>query len=204
MAKIHVRGAAERRFPADQMEITVSVRASSVSSGEATRQGRAKTEQLLTLLQDRFGIPPEEVRLDSESIQSEYGVEERYSFRKAMRLRCKADLALSEALTQALEETESVGCDLSFDLSDRTAAEEEVIAAALEDARRKARLIAAATGAKLVGADEVRYEVYGAEPPEARMFKADTVALGGSALAARLSLPEITIDKELTVSFVCE
>ena len=60
MAKIHVRGAAERRFPADQMEITVSVRASSVSSGEATRQGRAKTEQLLTLLQDRFGIPPEE------------------------------------------------------------------------------------------------------------------------------------------------
>ncbi len=198
MANLHVRGAAEREFPADCFTLRIEAAAVQPTAAAAAEAGRTAVEAFLQKLSDTLGIAPEQLRLEGENLSQHYGQEPAYRYTKNMSLRVNADLQMLSAFSALTEQTENITYSLDYSRTDMAACEAEVMRAAIADSRAKAELIASGLGTAIAGAGDVRYEVPEEAMPDAAMCRA--AGFGACKdLAAQMQLPVVTLRKEIVV-----
>ena len=203
MGKIKVKGSAKMKFQAELLEMNFTIQGSGKSSGTAIADGKKKVEQLLSTMQEKLNIPPENFRLENDAVSENYN-RNSYTFTKSISVSVKADLAILEQLTDLVSEIPDTSYSTNFKLDTVSQKEKTVIQMAFEDARQKADMIAFCSGQTVTSVDEINYEYHAfTEEEEMQRF---AVACGAVSekLASKLSLPEQEISKEVNVIFLIE
>ena len=207
MGKISVKGSAAMEFTADVMELSLTVNAESASAVTAAQKGKAQTEALLKTLAE-LGIDLAEMAMKSESVSEQRGFNGNpptYRFTKNMELKTAASLPLLEEISAAIVENNiPAHYSESFALSNRGDCENQVITAALADARAKAELIASATGGRITGLDSAEYEYCDGAAVMCCKGAAGELMRGAEPLAARLSPDKVTVSKEIKTVWTAE
>lgn len=207
MGTLRVRGTAECRFPADRFTVHIEIRSEKGSTGEAIAAGKAQTEELLKLMQERLGLAPESFRLQDEAVRQNYGDKPGYQFTKSISTEIEADLSVLERMTSLLQTLSETEYHISYALSDLAEKGQQVLKQAVENSRRRAELIAAAVGQKITGIEDVRCEYMDDDDnfTDRPMMKcAGAMNECEIILADRLSKPEQTISKEVQIVWKTE
>ena len=158
MTKIKVSTSAAKEFDCDKMTVTFTVAVHDNDSTIAAKAGKEQTEKLLAALEEKVSIKPEDIVFERENVGSSYYRENNgCSYTKKLEFSAKADMALVSNLADIAKELKYVGYDVDFSLLDRKAKEDEVLASATEDSRKKAEIIAKGLGLKITGIDEVSF-----------------------------------------------
>lgn len=118
-----------------------------------------------------------------------------YRVTNTVRVRVRALDQLGSLIDAASTAGANVIYGVSFGLSDRSAAEDEALAAAIKNARRKADRAAAAAGVRIAGIASIQ-EGGAGRPPEPVMF-----AARAAMMATPISAGETTIAEDVTVVF---
>ena len=115
----------------------------------------------------------------------------------------EADQNLVQAMTARMEEMENVAFHISFGLDREAEKEQEVLAMAVADARRKAEAIAAALGQRLTGIGDVSSDSFAAEDEAPTCLRKNSVSADGG-LAGQIRRPVVTIAKTVNVVWNAE
>ena len=203
MTKIKVSTSAAKEFDCDKMTVTFTVAVHENDSTTAAEVGKEQTEKLLAALEEKFSIKPEDIVFERENVGSSYYRENKdYSYTKKLEFSAKADMAVVSALADIAKELKYVGYDVDFSLSDRKAKEDEVLAAATEDSRKKAEIIAKGLGLKIIGIGKVSF---GGEMlclcEQAKFMALSEEPQGRSALVA---LPKEKVESSVDITWLAE
>ncbi len=202
MSRLKINGFAEMSFDTDIFDISITVKAFADTSGSALSDGKAKTEEFLSVMSEKLGISPKSFTLSSDSVNRIYGDNQQYCYTKEMTLRLESDLASVETVTDVLGGMENTEYRISYSLSDTASKEKLVLTEAIKDSRRKAELIAETLGQKITGLEEADFE-YAEEIQlmrSAPMLKANSC----DSLASQLNNPVQTISKNISMVWISE
>lgn len=202
MSRLMVKGTASIDYTADIFRITMILRSSSASSGEAMNEGKDRTEQLLRKMQEELDISPQDLIWEADNTQRQYGDRAEYRFSKHIALEIGADLGAAERVKSLLAELQDVEYNISTELANRGEKEHEVMHAAVADSRQKAELIASALGQKIVGMDEVNFEFTDQSNGMLRCAKA--CCADCDSLASKLQTPVVNISKSIDITWIAE
>lgn len=155
MSKLNVTGSAKMEFPVDIFNVSITIHSSANSSGETVASGKKKVEQFLGIMKEKLGIEPECFKLEDDSVREEYGNNKSYSYTKKISIEINADLSALSKMTSLLEELSNVEYNISFELSDETEKEKQVIEAAIQDSKTKAEVIASSLGQTIQGCEDI-------------------------------------------------
>lgn len=151
---VTVRGSAQTELPADEATVVFSVVASSPSLAEARTQAAADAQKLLRALEDS-GVPREQLQSRRFQVEPLYG--ERGNAARPTGYRVVNSIELTtthlDALGRFVDTALAAGANqvgsLSFRCRQTAAAEQQLLADAVRDARRKAETLATAADRRL-------------------------------------------------------
>ena len=202
MSKLSVKGTADMDFAVDLFIVTITIRATAPSTGEAIQSGKKKTEQFLATMQDKLGIEPSCFKLETDSVKEEYNNKNTYSYTKKLSLEIKADLAALSQITSLLGELNNVEYNVDFDFSDEDEKVKQVIDAAISNSREKAELIASSLGKTIQGVDEINFDTpYGGKY---RSLAKSVCVEDYPDLETMLKNPTKTITKSIYIDWIIE
>lgn len=203
MTKIKVNAGAAKEFDCDKMTVTFTISVKDDDSGKAAAVGKEQTEKLLAALEERASIKPENIVFDGENVGNSYYREDKdFSFTKTLEFSAKADMALVSALADIAKDLKYVGYDVDFSLSDRHAKEDEALAAATENSRRKAEAIAKGLGLKITGIDEVSFG--GGMYFMCEQEKLMTLSAEPQGRSALVALPKEKVESSVDITWLAE
>jgi uncharacterized protein YggE len=198
MGKLNVKGSAEMEFAVDIFGIAIKIHSKATSSGEVILSGKKKTEQFLRLMNDELNIEPSSFQLKSDYVSSDH---EYYNYTKEIKLLINSDLSVLSRITTLLEELSDVTYDVDFYFSDEISKEKQVINDAINNSREKAEIIASSLGKKIIGVDEVNYEL----PSGVRRNLAKSICVEDYPnLESMLKNPTKTIAKSVYINWIIE
>lgn len=203
MSKINVCGSARIEFDTDRMEIQISVRAFGKTSGEALKEGKAKTEKLLGDMQSELGIAPSSFILENDNISKQYN-DRSYQFTKSIILRLPTDLKAAEGITDLIANTDDTEYNISFSLSNSEEKTAQVINAAIADSRKKAELIASGLGQKITGAEDISFDTDQVNFVQVRSTPKCLMAKPCQTLSSLLQPRKETIEKSIYITWITE
>lgn len=203
MSRISVCGSARMEFDTDRMEIQISVRAFGKSSGEALREGKAKTEKLLGDMQSELGIAPSSFILESDNVSKQYS-DKSYQFNKGIILRLPADLKAAEGITDLIANTDDIEYNISFSLSNSEEKTAQVVNAAIADSRKKAELIASGLGQKITGAEDISFDTDQVNYVQVRSHAKYLMEKPCQTLSSLLQTHKEKIEKSISITWLAE
>ena len=203
MTKINVSAGAAKEFDCDKMTVTFAVSVHDKESTRAAAVGKEQTEKLLAALEEKASIKPEDIVFERENVSNSYYREDRdFSFTKKLEFSAKADMALVSILADIEKDLKYVGYDVDFSLSDRHAKEDEALAAATENSRRKAEAIAKGLGLKITGIDEVSFG--GGMYFMCEQEKLMTLSAEPQGRSALVALPKEKVESNIDITWMAE
>ena len=206
MGKIKMGGSAFMEFEPDYYRCTVSVSVEGATSGAAVADGRAKVEEILRALRDELGIEIESIVLSKEKVEEKYN-RNIYEFSKAFYFDYAPDNAITEAIAKIFENFTSVEYSVHFNLNDEDAKRKQVISLALEDANKKAELLANALGSKIVGFEEIEYRYDDCELDDESSMDwmiQESIHHKSNSLASQLKNQKIRLEESVEVIWLTE
>lgn len=207
MGKIKMGGNATMEFDPDYYEFHITVSVISGTSGNAISKGRSRTEEVLSLLQDKLGFDVKKFTLKDEKTSSRYDRKDGYKFEKKFYFRYKADNNITESVVALLEKMSDVEYEVKFKLENESEKEQLVMSSAINNAREKAEKLATALGSHINGFEEIRYE-FDEETYEDTMDYMCACASPNKAvsesLASDLKNPKIEISKTVEIIWLTD
>lgn len=157
MGRLIVSGKGERSYIADRMSITLCFYGIAHTMRDSMEWVQEQCEDFLDNLQ-AYGITPENIEvLEEQAVQmSPSGGAKCISARRSMRLSMEADTKLYNGIVSLIRKN-NYSCDyqVKYYISDVSQYEEELLKAAVENARKKAEVLATVAGKKLLGISEI-------------------------------------------------
>ena len=203
MSSIRVSGNAKRDYAAERFQLQIQVQASGTTSGKAVKAGNQAVEAFLRTMQEALAIEPKDWTAGEYSVERSYAAEHEFNFSRSLNLWVEADQNLVQAMTARMEEMENVAFHISFGLDREAEKEQEVLAMAVADARRKAEAIAAALGQRLTGIGDVSSDSFAAEDEAPTCLRKNSVSADGG-LAGQIRRPVETNEKTVNVVWNAE
>ncbi len=190
----------KQELSADRVDLFVTVRGSSVVSGDQALKKAKEVSQFVEALSS-FGLSPEAVQLQGVSIETSSGVLLKSSSATyRLKVRCEKLEQLAELLDIIASQKNAALERLEWKYPEE-AARERGLDAALEKAKTKAVKVSAALGVKLLGVYDMIENVYDEEAPFPQ-FAAQTMpfrAQGKSAVPEPSLSMDIQHRKSVTV-----
>lgn len=208
MTKINVSTGAVKEFECDEMTVTFNVAVKEADSGKAAAVGKEQVEKLLAALEEKASIKPENMAFEDENVvesRFEDDSKKRFTFEKSFSFSAKADMAVVGALTDIVKGLKYAEYDVDFFLSENDAKKDEVLAAATENSRRKAEIIAKSLGLKITGIGKVNFGGRGSySVQELQQEQIMTVGVKPKGRAALVALPKRRIESSVDITWLAE
>lgn len=214
--KISVKGTGRLSLSPDQTDILLTLNSQDKDYPTAAGIAESRIESLKTALLP-LGFSPEDLRTSGFSVRAEYeGVQdEKGIFRNVFSgYCCTHQLRLTfpmdnQKLSEVISAVSSSGAEpelsITFGIGDPESAKEELLRSAAENARKKASILAAASGASLGKLLEIRYSVSEKDfVSPAAVEMNDCLRACGSGLAKAVSFQPEDISVSDSAEFVWE
>ena len=162
MGSIKIKGIAKKEFRADVMQVNILISISGDTPASAINKGKKEIKSMLKLLLE-LGINLADVTMESEQISkpADYKDDRLYYYDKEISFIAPANLVMLDLLSEGISKSEiNVAYDEMFYLSNIAAAKKEVLQQALQDAKKKADILAEALGQKVVGLESAKCDEY--------------------------------------------
>lgn len=205
MGSIKIKGIAKKEFRADVMKVDISISTSGETPASAINKGKKETENMLKLLLE-LGINLAEVTMESEQVSkpSNYKDDKLYYYDKEISFIALANLVMLDLLSEGISKSEiNATYDEMFYLSNIEAAKKEVLQQALQDAKKKADILAETLGQKVVGLESTKCDEYEEEEFD-HMVHCLHENRARTSLAAKLSPDTIIVDKSVYSTWLIE
>ncbi len=155
MGKITTEGTATRRIAPDRMVLTLCFFQRSKDVGCAISDAHSQCERFLAALQ-AVGFPRKQARLSGSELGRTYEENPQFATERTIELRTKTDLALCTWVYELIRREQfSATCSVRFELSNPEKHRRALLAEAFEDAKARAQLLVAASGAAITGVDSI-------------------------------------------------
>ena len=155
MGKITTEGFATRRVAPDRMVLTLCFFQRSGDIGHTVSDAHAQCERFLAALRDA-GFPLNQVRLSGDDLGRTYDETPQFVANRTIELRSRTDLRFCTWVYELIRrEKFSATCSVRFELSDPGKLRKALLEQAYADAKAKAELLVAASGAKITGVDTI-------------------------------------------------
>ncbi len=154
LAGVTVNGHAEIQVKPDVAYVTLGVVTQSRDQAEAVRVNATRTQAVTSLLV-KSGIPDKDIQTDNYTIDPQYDYRNKpvvltgYQVTDTLRVTVHNLPKLGIIIDKAVQAGANQANGVTFDLADRSKTQDEALAEAVADARRKADLMAGAAGVAL-------------------------------------------------------
>lgn len=198
--RLIVTGHGEMQSRPDRAEIVIGVVTENKSSGIAVKENATAAKRVYDAIRQR-GVAEKDIQTVNYSIQPVMPPAEPpgrrpeitgYRVYNQVRVTVRELARVSDILDAVAGAGANMIEGISFGLQDATAAEEQALEKAIQDARRKADRIAAASGARIIGIYEINQEARSFPGPV--MFRAaeadqgPPIAAGALTISARVTI----------------
>ena len=160
MGKVLVCGHAEREVAPDFCEVNFCIETKGATAAKAAAAAMTELEKLVSSLTN-IGFKPEEMFIsnDRSSGGSRYDNVRDYTSTKAFRLRFPVNVPVVNRINDIIASGfENTTLSVEYYLSSRSAIVDELKKEAIRDSRRKAEILAAATGTLVMGIKAANFE----------------------------------------------
>ena len=155
MGKITTEGAATRRAKPDRMILTLCFFQRSADVDRTVTDAHTQCERFLDAL-TATGFPLKQIRLSGDELGRTYDETPQFVANRTVELRTKPDLPFCTWVYELIRrEKFSATCSVRFELSAPEKLRRELLTEAFADARARAELLVAASGAKITGVDTI-------------------------------------------------
>lgn len=159
MGKIKMSGYAKMEFEPDFYKFCIKIELIAKTSNEAITEGKKITENLLTELENKLDIKPEDVIAHSEgttycNVENET---EPFEFNRELNIIVNADHGITETITDIIKNFNNIDYRIEPILSNRSEKERLVINTAVEDSRNRAEMLISSLDCNIVGFEEIEY-----------------------------------------------
>ena len=208
MGKLMIKGEAKRRVEADMETITIRFQSREGTSANAAERVISDSEEFLEIIKE-LGVDLSSIQLANDDIeQNSYNDDIEVTATRELMLEIGYDIRFNNDILDIIQKNNmNVDLEVVHDISNRSALHEELIQEAVADSRKKAELIASATGQKIIGIDEVHL---GERYVESRMDwmcqeKERSIARPRAAmLSDQLKAPVVTESETVNVTWIIE
>ena len=155
MGKITTEGIATRRVAPDRMILTLCFFQRSAEVDRTVTDAHGQCERFLDALAGA-GFPLKQVRLSGDELGRTYDETPQFVANRTVELRMKPDLPFCTWVYELIRrEKFSAACNVRFELSAPEKLRRELLTEAFADAKARAELLVAASGAKITGVDSI-------------------------------------------------
>ena len=208
MGKLMIKGEAKRRVEADMETITIRFQSREGTSANAAERVISDSEEFLEIIKE-LGVDLSSIQLANDDIeQDSYNDDIEVTATRELMIEIGYDIRFNNDILDIIQKNNmNVDLEVVHDISNRSALHEELIQEAVADSRKKAELIASATGQKIIGIDEVHL---GERYVESRMDwmcqeKERSIARPRAAmLSDQLKAPVMTEAETVNVTWIIE
>ena len=208
MGKLMIKGEAKRRVEADIETITIRFQSREGTSANAAERVISDSEEFLEIIKE-LGVDLSSIQLANDGIdQDSYNDDIEVTATRELMIEIGYDIRFNNDILDIIQKNNmNVDLEVVHDISNRSALHEELIQEAVADSRKKAELIASATGQKIIGIDEVHL---GERYVESRMDwmcqeKERSIARPRAAmLSDQLKAPVVTESETVNVTWIIE
>ena len=208
MGKLMIKGEAKRRVEADMETITIRFQSREGTSANAAERVISDSEEFLEIIKE-LGVDLSSIQLTNDDIeQDSYNDDIEVTATRELMIEIGYDIRFNNDILDIIQKNNmNVDLEVVHDISNRSALHEELIQEAVADSRKKAELIASATGQKIIGIDEVHL---GERYVESRMDwmcqeKERSIARPRAAmLSDQLKAPVVTESETVNVTWIIE
>ena len=159
MGKIITKGYASREVEYDHMEITMKFHVREYDTKTAIRKITEECEAFLKKMKDS-GVDVSKIKAGSNSVEKDsYGEKRFVEAQRALTMEIPYDLNILDSIMK-MTEADSLSADIDIDYSYSSEEEtrNQLLKEATANARKKADLMAAATGTKVAGVERIKVE----------------------------------------------
>ena len=205
MGKITTEGIATRRVAPDRMILTLCFFQRSAEVDRTVTDAHGQCERFLDALAGA-GFPLKQVRLSGDELGRTYDETAQFVANRTVELRMKPDLPFCTWVYELIRrEKFSVTCNVRFELSAPEKLRRELLTEAFADAKARAELLVAASGAKITGVDSIGGDDPVSEPPMlARAKGAHLDAASPNPLTDSLQPAQIERSEHVRVTWLFE
>ena len=208
MGKLMIKGEAKRRVEADMETITIRFQSREGTSANAAERVISDSEEFLEIIKE-LGVDLSSIQLANDGIdQDSYNDDIEVTATRELMIEIGYDIRFNNDILDIIQKNNmNVDLEVVHDISNRSALHEELIQEAVADSRKKAELIASATGQKIIGIDEVHL---GERYVESRMDwmcqeKERSISRPRAAmLSDQLKAPVVTESETVNVTWIIE
>ena len=173
MGKIVTKGYASRKRTVDQTTINIDFYASEKQTKDAIKKVTEQCDAFLKIMETNGIDISKLIAGGTEVRRSTFADEREITAHRKIEIRAEYDLTLVDLVMKTVEqESFSANIDVEHDASYIAGLREELIVEATKEARKKADLLAEATGTRVVGVERIKFEPY-----DDYIFYDDEVAL---------------------------
>ncbi|MEX1377931.1 MAG: SIMPL domain-containing protein [Eubacteriales bacterium] len=167
VSTINVSGTCEVSVPADVGYIQMGVETQDKDVKEAQSENAKRMEEIIDAVKE-LGLTDEDITTSNYSIYPNYDYSEGirseeptyYTVSNTVKLKVKDLDILGDVIDIATEAGANRAYSIYFDAEDTVAAQDDALAKAVEDALRKAEIIAGAANVKVVGVKTINDQTY--------------------------------------------
>lgn len=206
MSTIKVRGESNYDFAVDQFVIKFIIRSNMQSSGEAIESGKKRTEQFLKIMNDELNLKPCDFVMGNFSVRQAYS-SIKYTYEKSIILKIRSDLKVVEKIAVLMETMSDIEYVVSFEFIDESEKEQVVLQSAINDSKKKAEIIAASLGKKIIGVEDIDYDCTSGElnfDNNVRHIAKSVSVEDNNDLASQLKNPIKKIHKSINIDWIME
>ena len=202
-------GSAVMEFEPDYCEFHITVSVQKDTASESLTKGRKQVEDILHLLTENTNLKIEDIILYSESNDfSHYSDKKHYTYSKSFYFIYKNDNKFTDLVTQLLENTDNAEYHINFYFDNEAEKNQQVMMAAVANAREKAEKLANALGKNINGFEKIKYEFREDNDIETGSFrnlsKSVSVEDFNYSLAAQIGKRKIKISKNVDVIWLTD
>lgn len=156
MGKLRVVGKARREYTCDIMYIKLSFKAWADDTAQAIETSMSQCDMFLEILEQQ-GIDINMIHMSNADVSQEmYDEKHEISAEREIELRLPFDMNVINRLSEIIKENNlKVDMDISFKLTNMLALHEQLLKEAVLDSKKKAEMLAAAMGQKVVGIEKL-------------------------------------------------
>lgn len=210
MGKLKVIGKARREFTCDIMYIKLSFKAWGEDTSQAIATSMSQCDMFLDILEEQ-GIDIKMIHMSKADVSQEmYDDKLEISAEREIELRMPFDMNVFNRLSEIIKDNQlKADMNISFKLTNMLEVHEQLLKEAVLDSKKKAEMIAAAMGQRVIGIDTLnageRYNNYDSE--EKAYFDQFCHKIGEThsrSKSNRLQAPLITEYESVDVEWIIE
>lgn len=161
MSKLTITGNAKHKVEADMEKITIRFQVEDKTSAKASQQVIKECECFLAVIK-KMGLDLTQIQMSDDTIEQEsYSDRFAATATRELTIETKYDIKFNNDLQNIIQEKDlNVDLEVGYFISNKKEIHEALIAEAVADSRKRAEIIVAATGQKIMGIKEMNTNNY--------------------------------------------